>query len=345
MKKAKTEVPVTMKAVLVTQPGGPEQLYIGEAPVPILHPCELLIQVKATAVNRADTLQRKGSYNPPPGTSHIIGLEATGLVVGLGSACTLGFKVGDKVMCLLSGGGYAEFVAVHEGSVMPIPAHLTFEQAAAIPEAFLTAFQLLYTIGQVSKDDVVLVHAGASGVGTAAIQLARLAGAMVLATVGSQDKIEYCTRLGAKAFNYKTCAFDGPVNAYVKDELKQPGVTLILDCIGASYAEMNLRVAATDARWVLFGTMGGAIADKFPLSSILHKRITLTGTTLRSRSLAYKANLVRHFSQVAIPAFGEGPLKVYVDKVFPLNQISDAHRYMEDDKTLGKIVISLSSAL
>jgi len=328
-----------MKAVLVREPGGPEQLYVGEAPVPELKSGEILIQVRATALNRSDTLQRKGAP-PPVGASSIIGVEAAGVVAALGADCQSSFKVGDRVMALLTGGGYAEFVSAHEGSVMPIPENVSFQEAAAIPEVWLTAFQLLFTIGQVTKGDVVLVHAGASGVGTAAIQLARYVGAVVVATVGSQAKVDYCTSLGAKAFNYKTSAFAESVNGYVKDELKLAGVSLILDCIGASYSEMNLQVAALDARWVLYGLMGGSQINQFPLGAILQKRIQLTGTTLRARSVSYKAALVAHFSQIALPLFG-GPLRVRVDKVYPMADIAEAHRYMDADLTMGKIVVSL----
>lgn len=335
-----------MKAVLVKQPGGPEQLYVGEAPLPSLKSEEILVEVRATAVNRADTLQRKGNYPPPPGASTIIGLEAAGVVSKLGPNCKSSFKEGDRVMCLLAGGGYAQYVNVHEGCVMPIPDSFSFEHAAAIPETWLTAFQLLFTIGKINKDDVVLVHAGASGVGTAAIQLAKMVGAQVVVTCGSQAKVEYCEKLGAKAINYKSKPFASSVTTYVEEELKQKGVSLILDCVGASYATMNLEVAATDARWVLFGTMGGVSVEKFPLGSILQKRIQLTGTTLRSRSPSYKSDLVSHFSQVALPEFRKGGrLSVFVDKVFEMNQISEAHSHVDADQTMGKVVIKVPSAL
>ncbi|HEY8393937.1 MAG TPA: NAD(P)H-quinone oxidoreductase [Thermaerobacter sp.] len=324
-----------MRAVLVRQPGGPEQLYLGEYPTPEPHEGELLVRVRATALNRADILQRRGLYPPPPGASPILGLEMAGVVERTGPGCP-GWQPGDRVFALLPGGGYAEYVTVPAGMAMRIPAKLTFEEAAAIPEAFFTAYQTLFWIGRLQAGERVLVHAGASGVGTAAIQLARDAGAEVLVTAGSEAKLEACRSLGAShAFNYK----DGPFAPRVLEATGGRGVDLVLDFVGAPYWEQNLECLATDGRLVLIATMGGGVLERCDLRRLLAKRLQVTGTTLRSRSPEYKARLTQEFATRILPRFAEGRLRPIIDRVFPWEQVADAHRYMEANRNIGKIVL------
>ena len=246
-----------------------------------------LSQVYASAINRADTLQRKGLYPPPPGASAVLGLEAAGIIEAIGNDCELAFKVGDKVMSLLDGGGNADFVVTDERLLMPVPAAYAagWELAAATPETWLTAFQLLHLLAEVTDGDTVLVHAGGSGVGTAATQLAVAAGATVIVTAGSQEKLDVAARLGASVgINYKTDDF----SEKVLEATAGKGVSVILDCVGGSHWEKNLASIAVDGRWVLYGLMGGKEAVGPALGGILRKRIRLMGTTLRSRSIAYK---------------------------------------------------------
>ncbi|XP_064611597.1 LOW QUALITY PROTEIN: quinone oxidoreductase PIG3-like [Liolophura sinensis] len=254
------------------QPGGPELLGIEETDIPTLKRAEVLIRVVCTAINRADTLQRKGGYPPPPGASEILGLEAAGMIHQLGPDCMAGWKVGDRVMALLPGGGNAEYVAAHEDQLIAIPSGMSFDTAAAIPETWLTAFQLLHTIGKVQAGDWVLIHAGGSGVGTAAIQLSLLAGAKPIVTAGSQAKIETAKSLGAVAgFNYK----EGDFSEKVTQATGGSGANLILDCVVRSFWEQNVKLIAVDGRWVSYGLLGGPKVEGNLLGFILRKRIQL----------------------------------------------------------------------
>jgi len=330
-----------MRAVLLKAFGGPEQMYIGDTLRPVPKAGELLIRVHCFGLNRADCLQRKGDYAPPPGASAIMGLEAAGEIAEIGSDVKGKWVVGDRVMALAAGGAYAEYVAIPEVTVMPIPTGFSYVQAAAIPEAFLTAFQLLHTIGSVEKGDHVLVHAGASGVGTTAIQLCKVIGAHAIVTAGTREKIEFCTKLGALAgFNYKEGPFAGPVLKLL-GERKASGVNIVLDCVGASQFEQNLEMIALDGRWVLYGTMGGGEVPKVSLSKLHMKRVILQGTTLRSRTLAYQEKLVKAMSAHTLPLFAKGSLAPIIDKVMPFAEIVQGHVRMEADRNLGKIVIQI----
>ncbi|KAM4625088.1 quinone oxidoreductase PIG3 isoform 2-T2 [Polymixia lowei] len=329
-----------MLAVCVDTPGGPENLLLRTVPRPRPKDGEVLIKVHATAVNRADTLQRQGLYPPPPGESEIIGLEVAGTVAVVGPRVKGSWKPDDRVMALLSGGGYAEYVAVPEELLMPVPSHLTLCQAAAIPEAWLTAFQLLHLIAQVKEGEVVLVHAGASGVGTAAVQLARLAGAVPVATAGSPEKLKMAEDLGAAAgFNYKAEDFAEKIHDFTEGR----GASVILDCVGGSFWEKNVRCLATDGRWVLYGTMGGKTVQGDLLGKLLSKRGQLLSSLLRSRSFQYKVDLVRAFSQRVLPFFLNQPssLRPVIDSTFNLEDIADAHKHMEANRNMGKIVINV----
>nr|XP_046268795.1 quinone oxidoreductase PIG3 isoform X2 [Scatophagus argus] len=329
-----------MQAVCVDVPGGPENLLPRTVPRPQLKAGQVLIKVHAAALNRADLLQRRGLYPPPPGESDIMGLEVAGTVDTLGPGLKRGWKLDDRVMALLCGGGYAEYVAVPEELLMPVPPNLTLCQAAAIPEAWLTAFQLLVFIAQVKEGEVVLSHAAASGVGTAAVQLVRLFGAVPIVTAGSPEKLKLAESLGAACgFNYKEESFVQGVHDFTGGK----GANVILDCIGGRNWEQNVSSLATDGRWVLYGTLGGRTVEGDLLGKLLSKRGHLLSSLLRSRSLQYKADLVKAFSQRVLPHFSEqtASLKPVIDSTFSLENIAEAHRHMEANKNMGKIIINV----
>ncbi|KAL8573502.1 hypothetical protein ACOMHN_047773 [Nucella lapillus] len=327
-----------MRAAQVKQPGGPENIELGQEPVPTPQQGEVLIKVKATAINRADTLQRKGLYPPPPGASPILGLEASGVIAHLGPGCSDRWSLGDKVMALLAGGGNAEYVACPEGQLMPIPANLGFVQAAAIPEVWITAFQLLHTVAKVQPGESVLIHGGASGVGTAAIQLCVQAGARPLVTAGTEAKLETARGLGAVAgFNYK----NDDVAAAIMKATDGKGVDIVLDCVGGSMYDTNVNVLAMDGRWVVFGLMGGGNVSGDVLRKVLSKRLAIIGSTLRTRPLQYKRELVENFSRVALPLFEAGTLKPIIHTVLTLGELAQAHQIMESNLNTGKIILTV----
>lgn len=328
-----------MKAVLVREAGGTENLYIGEVPRPEPAEDELLVRVKATALNRADLLQRQGAYPPPRGASDILGLELAGTVVTVGAACD-GWTIGDRVFGLLPGGGYAEYAVLPGRMAMPIPALLSFEEAAAIPEVFLTAFQALFWLGNVQEGERVLIHAGASGVGTAAIQLARAVGAVPYVTASAQ-KHDACLALGAEAaIDYKTEDFA----ARIADLTNGQGADVILDFIGASYFEANIQSLARDGRLVVLALMGGRTVASVDLRALFAKRAHLLFTTLRSRSPSYKIDLTQAFSERMLPLFEEGLLKPVIDSVMDWSAVQDAHRRMGANKNIGKIVLRVNGS-
>ncbi|XP_048769765.2 quinone oxidoreductase PIG3-like isoform X2 [Ostrea edulis] len=328
-----------MMRAVIFEAGGPENLAIGSVPIPQLREKEVLLKVYATAINRADTLQRKGVYPPPQGESDILGLEAVGVVDKLGAGCGSSWKVGDRVMALLPGGGNAEYVASREELLMPIPKNMKFTQAAAVPEVWLTAFQLLFTVGKVKKTDTVLIHAGGSGVGTAAVQLCRQFGARALVVAGSTEKINFAKSLGAEeGFNYKEAAFEPKVLKHTEGK----GVNLILDCVGGSFFDQNINSIAAEGTWVIYGLMGGSTINTGDhLAKILRKRITIVGSTLRARSVQYKESLVADFTQRALPHFSSGEFRPIIDTVMTLDSIKEAHALMESNKTTGKIVLQV----
>lgn len=326
-----------MKAIHVKQPGGPEQLILGEHEQPLPSPHELLVKVHATALNRADTLQRQGKYPPPKGASPILGLEVAGEVVEAGINCKK-YKKGDKVFGLLSGGGYAEYAVIDEAMAMPVPDNLSMEQAAAIPEVFLTAWQALVWLGKLQSGERVLIHAGASGVGTAAIQLARALKAEVLVTA-SEQKIQACLDLGAhKAINYKEVPFEDEVLAYTNSE----GVDVIVDFIAGPYFNQNLDCLRLDGRLVILASLGGGKVEEVDLRKILSKRLQVIGSTLRTRSKDYQIKLTEDMSRFALPLFKEGKLKPVIDSVYDWQDAAEAHRYMEQNKNIGKIVLRVN---
>jgi len=327
----------SMRAVVVETPGKPEGMVIAEVSVPKPGPAELLIRIQATAVNRADTLQRKGSYNPPPGVTDVLGLEAAGVVDAVGTECTGPFKVGDRAMVLLAGGGYAEYVSVDERHAMPVPDKLSIVEAAAIPEVWLTAYQLLHLVGKAQPGDTVMIHAGGSGVGTAATQLALLHGCKVLVTAGSEAKRARSLELGA---SHAFARGDGWAEEVAR-VTGGAGVNLVLDCVGGSYWKQNAEALGMEGRWVVYGLMGGAAVDGAILGAILRKRLSISGTTLRARTNDYKAELVASFSANALPLFAGSPAKLLpvVDRTFPLEKVVEAHVTMEANANNGKIVL------
>ena len=326
-----------MKAILLHKFGDPEQLYLGEYKKPQLGAKDILVQVKATALNRADTLQRKGLYPPPKGESPIIGLEMSGVVVELGKDVTR-WTLGDKVCGLLAGGGYAEYVKIHEELAMPIPDNLDFVEAAALPEVFLTAFQTIDWLANLQRGETILIHAGASGVGTAAIQLAKQKGATVIVTA-SKTKQDICKTLGAdKAIDYKKEDF----KIAVLDFTNGKGVDVVIDFIAAPYFHRNIDLLRADGRLILLAWMGGSKVDNVNLQQVLLKRLHIMGSTLRARTLDYKIKLSKDLIRFAWPLFENGKLKAVVDSIFDWTEVANAHRYMEANKNKGKIILKVS---
>ncbi|HVO23552.1 MAG TPA: NAD(P)H-quinone oxidoreductase [Candidatus Margulisiibacteriota bacterium] len=323
-----------MKAIVVDTPGAEDVLKIGEAPSPILGPEDIRIRVRATAVNRADLLQRQGMYPPPPGTSPIIGLECAGDVVEVGRAVR-GWNVGERAMALLPGGGYAEEAVVHYGSAMHVPAALSFEEAGALPEVFLTSFLNIFMLGEIPAGGAALVHGGGSGVGTAAITLLKAAGMRALVTAGSDEKCQRCRAHGADvAINYRASDFA----PQVREATGGTGVNVVLDSIGGKYLAANLECLALDGRLVIIGLIGGAKAD-INLAMLLLRRLRVIGSTLRTRSAADKAAIVSHFVERFGDALNAGRIKPVIDRVLPLEQAAAAHRVVQSSVHFGKVVL------
>ena len=328
--------PGGLRAVLIREPGGPEVLTPADAPDPAPGEGEILIRNRATAVNRADVLQRMGFYPPPPGASSVPGLECAGEVESIGRGVSR-WRPGDRVFALLPGGGYAEKVVVAADVAMAIPANLSFEQAAAVPEVFMTAYDNLVNHGRLEAGGWALVHGGGSGVGTAAIQIAKRRGARVAVTVGSKEKAERCLALGADAaINYREEDFQ----IRVMEVTDQRGVDVVLDIMGGGYLERNLKSLAMEGRLVIIAAQGGLVAE-LNLGLMLGRRLTIQATTLRARPVAYKARLARQIEADVLPGLADGSIKPVVDRVFPLAEAAEAHRLMESNAHFGKIVLRI----
>lgn len=323
-----------MKAVVITSPGGPEVLQLQEVEDPQLKDDEVLIKVHATALNRADTLQRRGLYPPPPGASPYLGLECSGTVESVGKNVSR-WNVGNQVCALLTGGGYAEKVAVPAGQVLPVPPGVSLTEAAGLPEVACTVWSTIFMTSHLASGESLLVHGGSSGIGTFAIQIAKYWGARVFVTAGSEEKLAFCKNLGADVcINYKTEDFV----ARVKEETEGKGVDVILDSIGASYFKKNLESLNYDGRLFVIGTMGGAVAE-LDFRSLLGKRQTVQAAGLRSRSPENKAVIVREVEEKVWPAIVAGKVKPVVYKSFPLSEAGEAHRLMESSNHIGKILL------
>ncbi len=323
-----------MKAIVFDQPGDESVLRLGDAPDPELGADCVRLRVRACAVNRADLLQRQGMYPPPPGASPILGLECAGEVAELGAGVR-GWKIGDRAMALLAGGGYAEQVVAHAGSLLPVPERFTWEQAACLPEVYLTVFLTVFQLGGLREGGAVLVHGGGSGIGTATIQLAKRAGATVIATAGSDEKCQRCLALGADAaVNYRS----GDFVAAAQQATSGRGVDIVLDSIGAPYLERNLTALAIGGRLVLIGLMGGAKAE-LNLALLLARRLSVIGSTLRARPVEEKAELVTAFLARFGDALAVGAIAPVVDRVLPLAAAAEAHRAMKASEHFGKIAL------
>lgn len=300
---------------------------------------EVLVDVRATAVNRADLLQARGLYPPPPGESSILGLEMSGVVAETG-ASVQDWKPGDRVCALLAGGGYAERVPVHQDMLIRIPASWSFNDGAAIPEVWLTAFVNLFLEGELKAGETVLIHAGASGVGTAAIQLARENGSVVFSTAGTDEKVARCKALGAAAINYKKTDYGEEVTI----RIGAPGVDLILDPVGGPYLERNLALLKEHGRLVIIGALGGpsAVAD---LGAVLSRSIRIIGSRLRPRALSEKIEITRAFIERFWPDMVEGRLVPVIDRVFSVEEAEEAHRYVQENRNIGKVILEIPGSV
>jgi putative PIG3 family NAD(P)H quinone oxidoreductase len=329
-----------MKAIILEGHGGPEVLQLREIPDPRPGGDEILVRVHATALNRADLLQREGSYpQPGPKPEHEVpGLEVAGEVVAAGPRVAT-FRPGDRVMALLGGGGYAELALVSERHAVRMPANLSWEEAGSIPEVFITAHDALHTQCGLQMGESVLIHACGSGVGVAAIQIAQLMGAStIIGTAGSAEKLRRAKDLGLDlGINYKEADFAEAV----RDALDGRGVDVLLDVVGADYWERNIRSLAPRGRMVLVGLMGGNVTEA-NLGLLLMKRLQVRGTTLRARNLEEKALAVRLFEKSVLPHLASGRMKTVVDRVYPLAEAADAHRYLASNESFGKVVLRIA---
>jgi putative PIG3 family NAD(P)H quinone oxidoreductase len=329
-------LPREMTVVEIAAPGGPEQLKTAARPVPQPGENEVLVRVQAAGVNRPDVMQRQGRYPPPPGASDLPGMEVAGEIVALGPKVS-GLSIGDKITSLLPGGGYAGYAIAAAPLAMPIPTGLTMVEAAAIPETFLTVWTNLFERGRCKSGDVVLIHGGTSGIGTTAIQLAKAFGARVFATAGSAEKARACEKLGAaRGIDYKTEDFVEVIRA----ETKGYGVDITLDMVAGAYVQRNLDIAAVEGRVVTISTLGGSRAE-INMGNIMLKRLTLTGSTLRSRTVAQKAAVADGVRKNVWPLIEAGKVKPVIFKTFPLAEASEAHRLMESSGHIGKIVLTV----
>ena len=306
-----------MNAIIIKNAGKSSYLEWTEVPMVKRKAGEVIVKVRSTAVNRADLLQRRGLYPPPDGESEIMGLECAGEIVETGLEVT-NCNVGDRVCALLAGGGYADYINIHQDMILPIPSNLSFDEAAAIPEAYYTAFLNLFDMGELKPNEICLIYSGGSGVGTAAIQIAKFAKATVLTTAGSPDQF---------------------INK-IKQLTKVTGVDLILDTVGAKYSAKSIDLLGYRGRLILIGLLSGSIAE-VDLGQVLKKNILIRGSTLRNRSIQEKTILTQKIKSFVLPLFEDGVLKPVIDSVYPIQLIEDAHQHMLANKNYGKIVISV----
>ncbi|HTJ54093.1 MAG TPA: NAD(P)H-quinone oxidoreductase [Nitrosospira sp.] len=325
----------TMLAIDIQHPGGPEVLLLAFHPIPQPGSECILVRVEAAGVNRPDVLQRRGLYPPPPGASEIPGLEIAGEVVALGEG-TKRFNIGDKVCALVAGGGYAEYCIVHESNALPVPPGLSMIEAAALPETFFTVWANLFQRGKLRMGEIVLVHGGASGIGTTATMLAKAFGARVIVTVGSEEKQEACLRLGADlAINYHSQDFVEETKRFTNGK----GADVVVDIIAGDYVARNYKVAALNGRIIQIGVQNGP-ARELNLMPMLAKRLTHTGSTLRSRSIQEKAQIADELEQNVWPLLEQGKLKPLIFRSFRLEEAAKAHALMESGAHIGKIVLT-----
>jgi NADPH2:quinone reductase len=330
-------IPDTMTIIEVTTPGGPEAMHLATAPVPQPRPGEVLVKVAAAGVNRPDVQQRKGLYPPPPGASPLLGLEAAGEVAAIGEAVTR-YKIGDRVTALCNGGAYAQYVTAPATQCLPFPAGFDAIQAAAIPENFFTVWANVFDIGRLRSGESFLVHGGTSGIGITAIQLAVARGATAYATAGSADKCAVITRLGGIAINYREQDFASELARLTGKQ----GVDVILDMVGAPYTVRNVASLAPGGRLLQIAIMEGAKVDGFNLATVMVKRLTVTGSTLRPRSTAEKAAIAAALRQEVWPLLESGKCYPVIHKIFPLADAAAAHELMESSAHIGKIMLRVA---
>jgi putative PIG3 family NAD(P)H quinone oxidoreductase len=329
--------PKTMRAIAISEPGGPEVLVLEDRPIPVPSEGEILIAVAAAGVNRPDVMQRKGHYPPPPGAPDIPGLEVSGVVARLGRGVER-WKEGDQVVALVPGGGYAEYCTVHGTNALPLPELLTFAESAGLPETTFTVWQNVFQRGALRRGEWLLVHGGTSGIGTTAIQLAKAFGAFVVTTAGSDEKCRAARRLGADvAINYRTTDF---VEA-VREATRGHGADVILDMVGGDYLDRNTTAAAEEGRIVQISTLAGP-KTTVDLRKIMQKRLILTGSTLRPRPVEFKAELARSIEEAVWPVIAQGRYKPVIDRLYPLDEVVEAHRRIDGGEHIGKIILTMT---
>ncbi|MET8448843.1 NAD(P)H-quinone oxidoreductase [Streptomyces sp. NPDC005209] len=323
-----------MHAITIPEPGGPEALVWDEVPDPVPGEGEVLVEVVASAVNRADVLQRQGFYNPPPGASPYPGLECSGRIAELGPGVS-GWAVGDEVCALLSGGGYAEKVVVPAGQLLPVPEGVNLTQAAALPEVVCTVWSNVFMISHLRPGETFLVHGGSSGIGTMAIQLAKAVGAKVAVTAGSKEKLDRCAELGADILvNYKEQDFV----AEVREATGGAGADVILDNMGAKYLDRNVQSLAVNGRLAIIGMQGG-VKGELNIAALLNKRAAISATSLRARPATEKAAIVAAVHEHVWPLLAAGHVRPVVDRELPMPQAAEAHRVLEESGHIGKVLL------
>lgn len=325
----------SMQQVIITEPGGIEKLAYETVAIPEPKADEVLVKVYAFGINRPDILQRQGLYPMPKGVTPVPGLEVAGEVVAVGEQVTL-YKVGDKVCGLTNGGGYAEYCVVPESQTLTIPENVSFVQAAAIPETFFTVWANVFQMGQAKAGETVLIHGGTSGIGTTALMLCNALGMKTFATVGSDEKVQAISNI-TTAINYKTQDFEQVIN----EATDNGGVDVILDIVGAPYLEKNLNLLRRDGRLVYIAFLGGAKAKEVKLGQIMMKRLTITGSTMRARTTAEKAEIAQGLKNQVAPLWAKGECLPMIYKTFKFDQIQDAHACMDTGEHVGKVVVEV----
>ncbi|MEV0689252.1 NAD(P)H-quinone oxidoreductase [Streptomyces sp. NPDC050388] len=323
-----------MYAITIPEPGGPEALVWEQVPDPVPGPGEVLVEVVAGAVNRADIMQRQGFYDPPPGASPYPGLECSGRITALGPGVT-GWAVGDEVCALLAGGGYAQQVAVPVGQLLPVPKGLDVKQAAALPEVVCTVWSNVFMVAHLRPGETLLVHGGSSGIGTMAIQLAKAVGAKVAVTAGTREKLDHCAELGADILiNYREQDFV----TELKEATDGAGADVILDIMGAKYLDRNVQALAVNGRLAIIGLQGGAKGE-LNMRALLGKRAAISATSLRARPLEEKAAIVAAVREHVWPLIADGHVRPVVDRELPMSEAADAHRVVEESGHVGKVLL------
>jgi len=326
----------TMTAIEITTPGGPEVLQAAQRPIPEPKPGQVLIKIAAAGVNRPDVAQRTGAYPPPPGASDLPGLEVAGKIVA-GDAAAGGFEIGDEVCALTAGGGYAEYCVVDARHCLPIPKGLSLVEAAGLPETFFTVWSNVFQRGGLSKGESLLVHGGASGIGTTAIQVARALGHTVYATAGSDERVEAINELGAIGINYRTQKFE----EFIREHTDRKGVNVILDMVAGDYIARDIRCLADDGRIVVIALLGGRNAT-IDCAHLMSRRLTITGSTLRPRDDDFKANIAKELRSEVWPLIEAGTVKPIIHATFTLSEAASAHEMMDAGEQIGKIILTVS---